>query len=314
MKVAFWSSARGSIGVTSNLACVSIAMAFENVGRTVLMENHYQKRPLENMLIHRKENIRRQNIVLEKDKIILGNFSNIARYKGLEHIINQLSKKQYKYAEDYQAITGNIIKEEEYWTLKDSSGKKQKYINEYCDNLFREASFEILINSLYYIPIGNHFNEFIFDYILNDYIMNVLQASEKFAGYTLIDTSNTNYLSSKIILDEADLVMVNLSQDQELIDRFFRDYSSLLSKSIILLNGLNNDSCNSYRILQKYSFNMNKVIRIPCNQDYRQAVEHGTIVEFMTRNYECREDNPNYSFIMGVKQAVYAIQNELSNE
>lgn len=295
MKIAFWSSVRESIGVTSNLACISIAMAFENSCRTVLLENHYQKNPLENMLIHRQKKRQERNAV------------NISRYKGLEHIINQAdwTGERINYSKMQERIVYEGI-----CTLNDSCGSCKTSYHIENEKLMKEASFEILINSLYYVPTGNHFNQFIFDYTLNNNIMKILRASENFAAYTFIDTSNENHLSSKVILEEADLIVVTLAQDKRVIGEFFRNYSSLLSKSIILLNEYKSDTLKVQAISRKYSFHMSKIIQIPYNMEYSQAVEQGTIVEFMTRNYGCKREDPNYPFIAGVRHAAAAIQRE----
>lgn len=302
MKIAFWSSAKGSNGVTSNLACVSVAMVFENSVKTILLENHYQKHTLADMLIHRQEKKKNRNIV------------NVSRYKGLEHVINQLSRNKYNRHLNYTAVAAQEAPGKEFCVLRDSNGGNTYLTSKEDEKLIKEASFEILINSLYYIPIGNQFNEFIFDYILNENIMKILWASEIFAGYTFIDTSNVNHMSSKIILEEANLVVVNLSQEEDQIDQFFRNYSSLLSKSIILLSEFKYNSLISDMLSGKYPFQTSKIIGIPYNVEYNQAIQQGTIVEFMTRNYRCKKDSPNYEFIKAVKHVVYVIQDELENK
>lgn len=296
MKIAFWSSVRESIGVTSNLACVSIAMAFENSCKTVLLENHYQRNSLENMLIHRHRKRRGGSAV------------HTNRYKGLDHIINQISKERITGCIKYNKMQGEAYKE--IWTLNDSRRRNNDSICQENEKLIKEASLEILINSLYYVPIGNQFNQFIFDYTLNDNILKILWASENFASYTFIDTSNENHLSSKIILEEADLVVVTLMQDQGVMEQFFDNYSSLLSKCIILLSEYRNNTARVQLFSRKYSFHMSKIIPIPYNVEYSQAIQQGTIVEFMTRNYSCERENPNYPFIAGVRLAVSAIQKE----
>lgn len=297
MKVAFWSSVRGSIGVTSNLACVSIAMAFEQSCKTVLLENHCQKNPLENMLFQRREKRPDRNAL------------NVSRYTGLEHIMNQLSKGGARGSRGCNVIQDKKAYDE-IWMLKDSHYKDTKLICMENEKLIKEASFEILLNSLYYVPIGNQVNQFIFDYTLNDNIIKILWASEIFASYTFIDTSNENNLSSKIILAEADLVVVTLVQDQEVIEHFFDNYSSLLSKCIILLHESKSTASGIPAISRKYSFHKSKIIPIPYNIEYSQAIRQGTIVEFMTRNYRCERGSPNYPFIAGVRHAVFAIQSE----
>lgn len=297
MKIAFWSNARGSIGVTSNLACVSIAMAFESSCKTVLLENHYQKNPLANMLIHKQE------------KRVDQNAASVSRYRGLDHVINQLSGEQSKCRIHYNEMQHEDV-EEELWTLHDLHRKEKKLFFRKNEKLMKEASVEILINSLYYLPMGNHFNQFIFDYILNENIMKLLWASEIFASYTFIDTSNENNLSSKIILEEADIVVVTLVAERDILEQFFHDYQSLLSKCIILLSEFKINISLINAISSKYSFNISKIIPIPYNMEYSQAIRQGTVVEFMMRNYRCKKEHPNYQFINSVRHTAAAIQKE----
>ncbi len=295
MKIAFWSSARGSIGVTSNLACVSIAMAFESSCKTMLLENHYQKNPLENMLIHRQ------------DQKLVKNTIGTNRYRGLEHIINQMWEEQEKRRYYYSEVQNGKM-QEEMWTLHDLHPKEKKLIYKKSEKLMKEASVEILINSLYYLPTGNHFNQSIFDYTLNDNIMKILWASENFAPYTFIDTSNENNLSSKIILEEVDIVVVTLMPQQDVIEQFFHNYSSLLSKCIILLNLSKNNNSQISNISSKYSFQLSRIIPIPYNMEYSQAILQGRVVEFMMRNYRCKSEHPNYPFINSIRHVSAVLQ------
>lgn len=51
MKIAFWSNLRGGCGVTTNLACMAAMTAISGMGRSILLENHYNLNSLGSILL-----------------------------------------------------------------------------------------------------------------------------------------------------------------------------------------------------------------------------------------------------------------------
>lgn len=278
MKIAFWSSARGRSGVTSNLACISIATAMKYSYKSLLIENHYQRNKLGNIL-------RYQWAGLEREENY--HFKHI----GIDYIINQFSNRRY-------------------------DGRRNQFIyntNQSTAKVIKEAALEILDNTLYYIPASYQFNQHTFDYNLNGNIKEILDAAEKFADLIYIDTSNHNNLSSKVILDEVDLVVVNLIQNASMIQSFFDNYSSIQNKCVFLVSNYNkNSKLNLNKISKTNSIYKPNIAAIPYNIEYQEAVSRGTVVEFLVRNYTCGRKNPNYSFIREVKKAAVMIINKVT--
>lgn len=275
MKIAFWGNAKGKCGVTSNLACISIASSIKYAYKTVLIENHDQINKLENVLMYNRGNYHMR----ESD--------NLFHKIGMNHILNQLAAETFN--TDKMSNQPLMLKEKEHWMIK-------------------EASLEILDNSLYYIPTNNTINRETFDYNLYGNINNILKALESFADITFIDTSNHNSLSSKIILDEVDLVVVNLIQNSYLITNFFENYSSILSKCVFLISSYrNNSNLSIHKISKTHLISKSNIATIPYNVEYQEAVSQGTVIEFLSRNYSCKKNDPNYPFVHEVKKAVNMI-------
>jgi hypothetical protein len=281
MKIAFWGIARGSSGVTSNLACISIALAMEYSSyKSILIENHYQKNKLSNILMYQRSHY------IEREE----NYQ--FRHIGLDYIINQFTAGKYAKSKKNQ-----------------SPGIGPDPLE-----LIKEASLKIIDNSLYYIPVSYHINQETFDYNLYGNIKDILDATEEFADITYIDTSNQNNLSSKIILEEVDLVVVNLMQNSSMIQYFFDNYSSILDKSVFLISNYNkNSSLNLDKISKTHSIIKPNIAVIPYNIEYQEAVSQGTVVEFLARNYDCKRKSPNYAFIRDVKKAASMIMKHTVN-
>lgn len=267
MKIAFWSNAQDSIGVTSNLACISVASVFAYSYKTVLMENHLQKNKLENLLF----------------------YDLASRKKELQHHSSQ-ERFGYRYMINYMDY---MNEEENYKSSKE---------------VIKGASLEILNDSLYYLPLDYIQNSNTFDYSLYGSIRFILNKLDEFADITYIDTSNHNNLSSKIILEEADLIVVNFIQNKSLIIHFFENYSSILHKCVFLISNYHkNSKLDLNTISKEYLIDPSHIVAIPYNIEYQEAVLQGTVVEFITRNYKCQKKNPNYRFVYEVKKAVKMI-------
>lgn len=272
MKIAFWSNAQDSIGVTSNLACISVASAFAYSYKAVLMENHVQKNKLENLLMY--------NLAGRKREI-----QYQSKHLGLGFMINYMS---------------NLYEDHNY---------------KYSNDAIKGASLEILSDSLYYLPLDYIQNSIAFDYNLYGSIKDILNQLDDFADITYIDTSNSNHLSSKIILEEADLIVVNFIQNKFLIGSFFENYSSILHKCVFLISNYHTGSkLNLNTISKDHLIDPTHIVAIPYNIEYQEAVLQGTVVEFITRNYKCKKKNPNYRFVYEVKKAVNMIISSIESE
>ncbi|MDF2589593.1 MAG: putative rane protein [Anaerocolumna sp.] len=307
MKIAFWSSAKGNTGVTSNLACVSVVSAMEYSYKSILIENHFQKNKLENVLMYNRANYH----LRENDNYQL-------KPIGMDYIMYKLSN--VKYTNMFVNNSTKVVDYSEPIHISDNinvnktneKADQTRYIHSQAQletkKVINEASLEILGNSLYYIPNNEQTNKEAFDYNLYDNINHILKALESFADITYIDTSNHNSLSSKIILEEVDLVVVNLVQNSAMIEHFFRNYSSILSKCVFLIGSYHKKSdLDINKISKAHLINKSNIAAIPYNVEYQEAVLQGTVVEFFARNYSCKRKNPNYNFIHEVKKAVNMI-------
>lgn len=204
------------------------------------------------------------------------------KHIGMNYIINQLSQKN------------NFPREET------------------TSQLIQEASIEILNNHLYYIPQTYENNRYTFDYDLYGNIQEILNALDDFADITYIDTSCSNNLSTKIILDSADLVVVNLMQNISDIEYFFNNYSSILSKCVFLISSYHKESHLNIRNISRINLiNKSSIAAIPYNVEYQEAVLKGTIVEFLFHNFSCKRSSPNYSFVRAVRKAAYMIMQSI---
>ncbi|HKL80683.1 MAG TPA: hypothetical protein VJ888_09655 [Mobilitalea sp.] len=166
---------------------------------------------------------------------------------------------------------------------------------------------EVIHNHLYYIPQSGFITTELFDYELNHNAVPLLELLEDAADICCIDTAPLN-LNTKNILEAADLIVVNLCQNQNFLEDFFQSYSSLIPKAIFIIGNYSNQTILSLKgISRQYSIPPEIITAIPWNESFETACSRGRAVEFITGNYMCTRDNPNYYFIQAIKKAASTI-------
>jgi hypothetical protein len=167
---------------------------------------------------------------------------------------------------------------------------------------------EIINQHLYYIPQSKTIHNEIFDYEFDRCFMSLLRMLEENADICMIDTASHNNLSTKTILEEADLIVVNLCQQKYILDDFFSNYSSIIPKAVFIISDYDyHFNLNTKRISCRYQIPLESIIAIPGNLAYQDAYLYGSVVEFIYRYYSCLKDNPNFAFIYSIKKAAYTI-------
>ncbi len=163
---------------------------------------------------------------------------------------------------------------------------------------------EIIHKHLYYIPQSRILHNEIFDYELDHCIEPLFRMIDDNTDLCFIDTASNNNLSTKIILEESDLIVVNLCQKSSVLEDFFLNYSSLISKAIFIISHYNHHSLYTLRqISNQYKISPEFIIPIPDSERYENAYHNGYVHEFISRNINCNKENPDYLFTQAVRKA-----------
>lgn len=185
------------------------------------------------------------------------------------------------------------------------------YRGGYASNVLEHYIREIIYQHLYYTPQGQVIHSELFDYEFNHCIRLIFQLLDRSAEISLIDTAGSNILSTKTVLEEADLIVVNLCQDPVILKDFFLNYSSLLPKAMLLISKYSGHSRFSIkRISKMYPVSPERIFPIPYNEIFGDALHRGSVVEFIFHNYHCTKESPNRFFIQSVKRAAYGMIKE----
>jgi hypothetical protein len=182
------------------------------------------------------------------------------------------------------------------------------------EECFYHITEDFLGKRLFYLSTEGVHNTDIFEYKMERECVRTMHYLENQGELVMIDTSSAPLPSSRKILQEADLVVVNLNQNRQRIDHFFRNYSEIRRKAFYLIGDYDEESeFSKAAIMDKYDVPGNRIGTIPHNIRFADAVSDGRLIPFLLRNYECVPENPNYRFMRAAKESVNLFCNQLES-
>lgn len=166
--------------------------------------------------------------------------------------------------------------------------------------------------NLLLLPGTTKTNRESFEYEMDIVMKNLLRAIEEIYGIVFVDiSSGYNPISFKL-MKEADLTVVNLSQNMGITDMFFNEMRESMPDNLFYLFG--NYDCNSKHninnIRRKY-----KEIKaknsgvIPYNTSFMDALCDCEVIEYIRNNINCSKNDENAYFIMKAVKATEKIIN-----
>ncbi len=179
------------------------------------------------------------------------------------------------------------------------------------EELFRYSE-HYLGKQLFYLSNGGVRNADVLEYQLERECIQTMQCLEKYSNRIFVDTATTALISSRKILRQADVVVVNLSQNHSMLEHFFGNYSSIQSKAFYIIGNYDEEvNLSRGTIMRQYHIPGRQIAVIPHCAQFSDALSAGTTIPFLLGNYYCDEKNPNYHFIQGAKEAVQLFENHL---
>ena len=173
-----------------------------------------------------------------------------------------------------------------------------------CIQLLTEEEFLLL-------PGSQCENYEVFRETVGEAVHAVLEETEKYYDYVFVDTNPGGDQISRQLLQAADLVVVNLSQNVGMIDRFFWDYpEELRGKPVFFLFGSYlSDSCyNLSNIRYRYELiRRNNAAVIPLNVGFMDAIAGGDVRNYFAKNLESEPGGANYAFMQELGETVHKL-------
>ena len=169
------------------------------------------------------------------------------------------------------------------------------------------AVVEVMEDRLYYIPQIARKPD-LFDYEFRCNLLPVLNSYQNREEIAFIDTGLKNSISSKIILNEADFVVVTLRQDLQEIQDFFQNYSSLSQKAFFII-GNYSKKCRPTlnKILSEFGFRRDRIGIVPHSEEFRMVAETGRMAEFISSRFNGCCTVEDKFFIQELKKTTFLL-------
>lgn len=189
---------------------------------------------------------------------------------------------------------------------------KQLYTGENGADVIRQTAIPLLYTSMYYLPQSYIVNREVFNYEFNLVREKLFHCLEETSDFIFIDTETNQNLSSNSILSEADLIVVNLPQDPQIMDNFFDHYTSIREKGVFLIGEYQKEyAWNLRRICYRYHISRDRIGVIPYNMELEESLRQGRLLQFLNRNYYQASGRENDYFIRQTKKASMMVRQNL---
>ncbi len=162
-----------------------------------------------------------------------------------------------------------------------------------------------ITNGLSYLPQNIQMNEEQFNYEFNRVVYSMLGLLEKLGYVIYFDLEKGESLSSRIILNEADMIVVNLCQNPAVIEDFFRQYGSFRKKAFYVVGCYSPESATTISMIQKkYQIERERLGIVPHSIAFANAMNQGKLVSFLKRSYKEGRKSENRKFLKEIKECV----------
>lgn len=178
------------------------------------------------------------------------------------------------------------------------------YMDSFMNEKIADHSIEIVKGLSYFLPSTMKSNEDLFNDRMSANIFNLLEECSKTFDITFIDNQSKVDKVSKNIFLKADLCVINVNQNLEMIDTAKREFNKMncTCKVLYAIGRYDEKSRFSLKtIAKKAEISRDDIGTVPYCSDYLEAVLMGRTKEFLKNNFNCGRRDNNYFFISEVK-------------
>ncbi|MCR5691117.1 MAG: hypothetical protein K6G62_02755 [Eubacterium sp.] len=188
----------------------------------------------------------------------------------------------------------NFLREESVYRVNRGMSQVLRAVEEgqvYSGDIIFQNARECLGDRLLYLPNPPGLNSEVLEYQMDRNCHKVLGYLERFGHRVFVDTTAAPVRSSRKILQEADLIVVNLVQNETMLDQFFRNYRAIREKAFYLIGNYDENSVLTRDYIGKtYGISERQIGLIPRHTAFLDAVSSGEIVPFLERGMRGEHD------------------------
>jgi len=179
----------------------------------------------------------------------------------------------------------------------------------YEPEAIEEIAVSLLDGKLNYLPLSEQMGTSVYEYELNRVMERLLKELEARSDLVLVDTQSAGNLSTKLILEQAGLVVVNLCQEPPQLGEFLEAYKNLTCKCIFLLGHYQEEHVyNRINLSRIYGIPENKIYVVPEYPLLPYLGTQGRIPDFIKRNLWSSPGERNYGLMREIRRAAERIR------
>ncbi|HKL80686.1 MAG TPA: hypothetical protein VJ888_09670 [Mobilitalea sp.] len=177
-------------------------------------------------------------------------------------------------------------------------------------------SIPLLHNKLVLLPGTTSANKEVFHKEMAGTICRILKEAEKYFDLVFIDINSGEDEVSKLVLEQADVIVVNLCQNRCMLDNYFSKGLIKDKKSMFLIGNYDRNSVYNLHNLKKLYRPLSKGIisAIPYNTGFMDAQSDGSVMKYMRKKLVLEKNGVNNYFIESIKDAVEKLMKITGNK
>ncbi len=235
----------------------------------------------------------------EEKTILLENHHHITNLGNA--FISHYSKQWVREKKTYQTETG--LAKLFYLLDREDIPEREK---------FYHLMEDFLGEKLFYLSAEGISNRDLFEYQFERDYQKIIRYLEQMSDYVMIDTASASLPSSRRILQQADLIVVNLCQNRQMLEHFFENYSEIRKKAFYILG--NSDSQSEWckqMVMKRFRIPYENVGVIPHNVQFADAMSDGKVISFLQGIQNCVPQNINHDFYVQTKETALLLKKRL---
>lgn len=142
-----------------------------------------------------------------------------------------------------------------------------------------------------YIPGAVKKSRMMYEMEFKKECQNILKELDKMADYIFVDCAHAADSVRQKIMEQADLIVVNVSQQEKVLDEYFSYPTALWNKTVYCIgNYIGEEPCNLKNIQRLYRIDNKQIGVIPYNVEFLASMRKGKALSFF-QNYHLRARN-----------------------
>lgn len=153
-------------------------------------------------------------------------------------------------------------------------------------------------------------NRLIYETDTEKSILKILREAVKYYDFVFVDTNSGRGTISSAVLGQADVIVLNLKQNTDMIDNFFHGNYSIEKEKVFYLFGAydKNSKYSIKNIRRKYKDISSKNSGIiPYNIEFADAISDGNVLRYIEKNILSDDENESYGFLYEVFESAKKI-------